>query len=87
MKVAELIEQLKKCPQDLTVSIYYDGDARLSCDSAFYEKDFEFWNESKNKFVTVGSLVLCQKSDVYNKKNAKWFFNKNIMVVTESAGE
>ena len=81
MKVAELIEQLKKCPQDLTVSIYHDGDARLSCDSASYEKDFEFWNECKNKFVivTVGSLVLCQKSDVYNKENAKWFFIKNIL--------
>jgi hypothetical protein len=79
MKVSELIEQLKKCPQYLTVSIYYDGDARLSCDSAFYEKDFEFWNERKAEFVTVKSLVLCKKSDVYNKENAKWFFIKNIL--------
>lgn len=81
MKVSELIEQLKKCPQDLTVSIYYDGDARLSCDSAFYEKDFEFWNEGKGRHDTVKTLVLCQKSDVYNKQNAKWFFIKNILVM------
>lgn len=74
MKVHELIASLQECPQDLEVTIYYDGDARLVCDGAFYLSDIEIGNPDER----VDSLVLCETADVYNYKNAKWFFKKDL---------
>lgn len=72
MKVSELIEKLKECPQDLEVYMYHDGDARLECDGAMLFKDVDNWDDYSIKDI----LVLCETRDVYNCKNKHWFFNK-----------
>ena len=83
MIVSELIELLKQCPQDLHVVMYYDGEPRLDCDSAFYFEKLAMWDNDKYELVSRDSLVLCEKSDVYNYKNAKWFFVKGKMEMPE----
>lgn len=60
MKVSELIEKLKLCPQDLDVFAYYDGDARTWIDFGFI-CERKRWNLDSRKV-----LVLAEKSDVYN---------------------
>jgi len=82
MKVFELIEQLKKCDQDLDVLLYYDGEPRLICDGGFIcvadirycENEYIIIDESKKSFV------LCQTDDVYNNyKYSAWIFkNENL---------
>jgi len=63
MKVAELIEKLKECDQTLDVFMYYDGDARLMCDGAFFRPSHENWNSEDALYTRA--LVLCETSDVY----------------------
>lgn len=64
MKVSELIENLKKCPQDLDVMMYYDGSPRLDPTFAFLGKDYD-----GKKIV-----VLAELDDVYNYRNEEVFF-------------
>lgn len=76
MKVSELIEKLKTCPQNLEVMIYYDGDSRLICDGAFLEKDKTLYNNDEDALDKICDvLVLCESDDVYNEEDyAGWFF-------------
>lgn len=60
MKVSELIEKLKLCPQDLDVFAYYDGDARTWVDFGFISER-KRWNLDNRKI-----LVLAEKEEVYN---------------------
>lgn len=79
MKVKDLIKALQQCPQELDVTLYYDGDSRLNCDGAFLIENCERYDLNKDEYITNDVLVLCETNDVYNYQNAKWFF--------KSAGE
>jgi len=77
MTVAELIEHLKKCPQHLAVFLYYDGAARLLCDSALKIDDIYIWDSRISDDLILDGLVLCQKDDVSNPDKEVWFFYEN----------
>jgi hypothetical protein len=77
MKVSDLIEALKKCPQDLEVMLYYDGDARLICDAGFILKNKVVYSNTDEPDEIIDALVLCQKEDVYGfpeKDSEAWVF-------------
>lgn len=61
MTVGELIEQLKKCPQDTEIQLYYDGDARLVPNMAFLAPGYQYGCEPKHPLVVLG-----ESDGIYN---------------------
>lgn len=69
MKVKDLIEGLLKCPQDMTIKIYYDGSPRLIPDFAYFQAKDD-WDQEM--------VVLGEYEDIYNLDGTEEiYFNKS----------
>lgn len=64
MTVAELIEQLKKCPQHLRVVAYYDGSPRTLIDCG-HVTEVDVYSRDLGDYTLETCLVLAEEADIY----------------------